>query len=162
METLKTPHLFKTQAEAEAWVKKMTDTGWTKLPADSPEEARKGYFLFRNVSDTTGEPVSGQAESMDGCHEESETVLWEMFGKPLSPNVTRVKVEEMVQAIRTETVPPVLCDNAKERQLGFVWYHDDVGVAHTRRITLTELKSASKEDQGVVMALRDQLMARPT
>jgi hypothetical protein len=156
--------VLKTQAEAEARIKELNSEGWRSLPADFPEEARMGFYLFRYVSDETGEPFDlpkGCVSGPTGYHEEAQIIAWEIFGKTLLPNVAVVTAEELVKAIQTETVYPLKCDNPMQRLLGFVWYHVDEGVAYTRRVTLTKFKGASEEDRAVIMNLHTQLSAKP-
>jgi hypothetical protein len=140
-------HVFTTQAEAEAKVEELKGSGWEIFPSDEPERGRKGFAAFKLVQTDTG------------LVEEVRTVKWEMFGKELTADVSMAATaQQMVAAIRTETVEPRLCDDVLSRHLGFVWYHVDEGAAVTRRMPVRQLK----EDPGaaaIIVALRERLRA---
>lgn len=78
-------------------------------------------------------------DSMDMKESEELSEGWEMFGKPMMPDLRQVTAEQMVMAIREESVEPHMCNNPVARQIGFVWYHPDKGVAVTRRVPLTQI-----------------------
>ena len=158
--------IYATQEEAKARVEALCAEGWEAVPCDNPEAGRKGWFAFRHISETTGQVIKASEAPVEGLLEETIFVQWEMFGKPLTPDIADdITVEALVRAIRAETVEPALCDDPKRLQLGFVWYHPDKGTAVTRRMRLTQFKRSFKRSTDaccVVKNLRDRLLAART
>jgi hypothetical protein len=152
--------VFSTQAEAEARVRELVAAGWEKLLCDDPEKARRGFAVFRYVSKSTGEPLVLPPEKHvpdpEGFSEECFMIQWEMFGKPLTPDVQDdVSVKELAETIRTETTPPLACDDPKALRMGFVWFHPDRSLAITRRVRLFHIKNNRPEDREDIQTIRE-------
>ena len=129
-----------TQVEAEAKVKEYRDAGWGVLAYDDPEEAAKGYCAYRYIAKSTGLPlVDGQVDSL-GTEEQCVVMQWDMFDKPLQKDVQIVSPSELAALIQTASVPVYCCDAPMRREICFVWYNLEDGVARTRRAHLTKLK----------------------
>lgn len=125
-------HIYATQAEAETKAQAFRDAGWEVIPSDEPERARRGYAAFKGSDE--------------------ELIRWEMFGKPMIPDLRITTAEQMALAIREETIEPHSCDDPTTLQIGFVWYHVDKSVAVTRRVSLTRIKE-NEEAGEVIMEL---------
>lgn len=147
-----------TEAEAKAKAEESRNNGWAITAGDSPEEALKGYAACKYFSKSTGLPlIDGYAGPNDSI-EQFEIFQWAMFDKPLQKDVQVVSASEIAALIKTSKAQVAICDDPMRREIGFVWYYLEDGVARTRRVPLTKLKAAPPEVRDVIMQLRDKLM----
>ena len=135
--------VFASKEAAEARVKELQDLGWTSLPIDNPEEARRGFIIFHSVA----------CDSEDGAQDESETVEWDLFDQPLQRDVVEVSAETLVEMLKADPVA-YKCDYPMELKMGFVWYRLEQGIAATRRVSLKAFKAASEEDRKFILNCR--------
>ena len=150
--------ILKSQQEVEAEAKEYREAGWAVIPADSPTEALKGYVAYRYIAKSTGLPLVEGHVDPQGSVEQTELFQYYMFGKPLKADIQVVSANELAAMLKTATVPTACADSPERREIGFVWYYLEDGVARTRRVPLTKLKAAPLEIRDEIMAARTKLM----
>jgi len=142
-------------------VQELVAQGWTSLPVDDPTLARRGFVVFRHVERLTGIPVSIPAdlspEVMENeILEESQTLEYNIFDKPLQSRILDVDPTEMIAAMKADPTY-YCCDDPMKRLLGFVWYKVDEGVAEVRYTRLTQFKAGSEEEKAFIQAEKTRL-----
>ena len=134
----------------------LASQGWTLLACDEPEKATLGFVAFRHVDKVTRAPVTLGPEYKGEADEETRLVQWALFDQPLVPDDATVGAPEMAAFLSEGEA--LLCDNPRDRLLGFVRYEPERGRSVVRRMRLTDLKGADVETKAQIMSLRDRLM----
>jgi len=141
--------------EALEKARELASQGWRVLPADDPCRAVLGYVAFRLVHE--GQPVPFEAPHPEGCEEEEVIIEWPLYGKPLVPEDQLVEPSELVDFVGDGT-SVFLCDDPRQRLLGFVRYEPDSGKAVIRRTRLTQFKRDTPSIRESILAVRNTLL----
>lgn len=147
-----------TQENVLREARELASQGWTLLACDEPEKATLGFVAFRYVDKTTREPVPRGEPWPPGreIDEETRNLQWPLFDRPLVPDDATVGAPELAAFLSEGEV--LLCDNPKNRLVGFVRYEPEQGRAVVRRMRLTDLKGADVETKDRITGLRDRLL----
>lgn len=126
--------------------------GWVVLPNDDPARGVMGYVASRRLEGCFTEFLPA-----DDDGPESHDFQWPIFGQALEPEIRIVSPRALIGFAREERENLFRCDEATQRQLGFVSYRDAAqGKAIVRRTLLTQMKTLTDDEREELLALRNR------